>query len=268
MKIAAGQIACVLGDIDANVRKMREFSSRAKEAGADFIVFPEIADIGYAMPVIQKCATAWTDGAVPQLREIAKTLGLGIISGVSERDGESIYNSQVAIDASGEVVAKYRKTHLFRPPPIEEHKCFSPGAELVSFALEGLRLGLTICYDLRFPEVYRTLAGDQGANVFVISSAWPFPRVEHQRVLATARAIENQSYVILSNRVGKDNGTSFCGSSAIIDAYGVVIAAASADREEVIVGEVSGDIIAAVRDRMGVFEHRRPDVYAKARKAD
>ena len=261
MRIAAAQIACTLGDIDANVRKMRDFSARAKEAGADLIVFPEIADIGYSMPVIQKEATAWTQGAVPQLQEIAKTLGLGIISGVSERDGKSIYNSQVAIDAAGEIVAKYRKTHLFSPPPIEEHKCFSPGGELVSFAVEGLRLGLTICYDLRFPEVYRALACEQGVNVFIISSAWPFPRVEHQRVLATARAIENQSYVILSNRVGKDEGASFCGSSAIIDAYGVVIAAASADREEVIVGEVSEDAISAVRERMGVFEHRRPDVY-------
>lgn len=261
MKIAAAQIACVLGDIDANVRKMREFSSRAKEAGADFIVFPEMADTGYAMPVIQKQATPWNAGAVPQLQEIARTLGIGIISGVSERDGEAIYNSQVSINARGEIVAKYRKTHLFSPPPVEEHKCFAAGDELVRFAAGGLRLGLTICYDLRFPEVYRTLACDKGANVFIISSAWPFPRVEHQRVLATARAIENQSYVVLSNRVGKDDGVGFCGSSAIIDAYGVVIAAASAEREEVIVGEVSEDVIKTVRERMGVFEHRRPDVY-------
>jgi predicted amidohydrolase len=220
------------------------------------------------MPVIQEQATAWNEGAVPQLQEIARALSIGIISGVSERDGESIYNSQVSIDARGEIVAKYRKTHLFSPPPIEEHKCFAAGNELVSFAAGGLRLGLTICYDLRFPEVYRTLACDKGTNVFIISSAWPFPRLEHQRVLATARAIENQSYVVLSNRVGKDEGVAFCGSSAIIDAYGVIIAAASADREEVVVGEVSEEVIASVRERMGVFEHRRSDVYAKARKAD
>jgi predicted amidohydrolase len=261
MKIAAAQIACTLGDIDANVGKMRDFCARAREAGAELIVFPEMADTGYAMPVIQKQAKAWNEGAVPQLQEIARALAIGIISGVSERDGESIYNAQVSINASGEIVAKYRKTHLFSPPPIEEHKCFAPGDELVSFAAGGLRLGLTICYDLRFPEVYRTLACDKTANVFIISSAWPFPRVEHQRVLATARAIENQGYVVLSNRVGRDDGVAFCGSSAIIDAYGVVIAAASADREELIVGEVSEEVIRAVRDRMGVFEHRRPDVY-------
>jgi omega-amidase len=263
VKIAVAQIECAVGDIEANVGKMRDFASRAKEAGADLIVFPEMADTGYAMPVIQEHAKPWTEGAVPELQEIAKTLRVGIISGVSERDGESIYNSQVSIDSGGAIVAKYRKTHLFSPPPIEEHKCFSAGNELVSFAADGLRLGLTICYDLRFPEVYRTLACEDGVNVFVISSAWPFPRVEHQRILATARAIENQSYVILSNRVGKDDGVPFCGSSAIIDAYGVVISAASADREELIVAKISEEVINSVRQHMTVFEHRRVDLYGK-----
>jgi omega-amidase len=263
MKIAAAQIACTLGDIEANVRKMRDFLERAKEAGAALVVFPEMADTGYVMPVIQQHATSWTEGAVPQLQKIASSLAIGIISGVSERDGGSIYNSQVAIDARGEIVAKYRKTHLFSPPPIEEHKCFSPGAKLVSFPGGKFRLGLTICYDLRFPEVYRTLACEEGVNVFIISSAWPFPRVEHQRVLAVARAIENQSYVILSNRVGQDDGVSFCGSSAIIDAYGVVIASASADREELIVGDVSEEVVKSVRDRMAVFDHRRTELYGR-----
>jgi predicted amidohydrolase len=263
VKIAAAQIACALGDVDANVRKMREYASRAKEAGANLVVFPEMADTGYAMPVIQEHATTWSEGAVPQLCEIAKRLSIAIVSGVSERDGASIYNSQVSIDATGEIVASYRKTHLFSPAPIEEHKCFSPGDELVSFAAGNLRLGLTICYDLRFPEVYRTLACEEGVNVFIISSAWPFPRVEHMRILAAARAIENQSYVILSNRVGNDDGVSFCGSSAIIDPYGVTMAAASADREELIQAEISEETLRSVRDRMPVFEHRRPGLYGK-----
>ena len=263
MKIAAAQIACSLGDVEANVRKMRDFAERAKKAGAELIVFPEMADTGYSMPVVQEHAKKWTEGAVPQLREIAKELTIAIIAGVSEREAESIYNSQVAIDAGGQIVAKYRKTHLFGPAPIEEHKCFSPGDELVSFQLGALRLGLTICYDLRFPEVYRLLACEQGANVFIISSAWPFPRAEHLRVLAIARAIENQSYVILSNRVGKDDGVSTCGGSAIIDSYGVIVAAASADREELVLAEVSEETIRSVRDRMPVFKDRREELYGK-----
>ncbi len=261
MKIAAAQMACTLGDLAANARKMRDFAERAKAAGAELVVFPEMADTGYAMDVIREMAKPWNEGVVPELQETARTLAIGIISGVSERTGECIHNSQVVIDASGAIVAKYRKTHLFSPAPVEEDKCFAPGVELVSVAFGSLRLGLTICYDLRFPELYRALALEQGANVFIISSAWPFPRVEHQRVLATARAIENQSYVVLANRVGKDDGVPFCGSSALIDPYGVVVAAASADREELIVAEVAPEVIEQVRTRMAVLSHRRPDLY-------
>jgi len=212
VKIAAAQIACTLGDLAANTGKLREFAERAKVAGAELVVFPEMADTGYAMRVIREQARPWSEGAVPELQEIARTLSLAIISGVSEKEGDAIFNSQVVIDSVGAIIAKYRKTHLFAPAPIEEDKCFTPGDALASVDFALLRFGLTICYDLRFPEIYRMLAVDEGANVFAISSAWPFPRVEHQRVLATARAIENQSYVILANRVGKDDGVPFCGS--------------------------------------------------------
>ena len=127
MKIAAAQISCALSDVAANLRKIRDFSSRAKNAGAELIVFPEMADTGYSMPVIQKHATAWSEGAVPELQKIAKELSIAIICGVSERNGKSIYNSQVVVEPTGQIAAKYRKTHLFSPPPIEEHKCFSAG---------------------------------------------------------------------------------------------------------------------------------------------
>jgi predicted amidohydrolase len=223
-----------------------------------------MADTGYAMPVIQACARPCSEGAVPELQNIARGLSIAIICGVSERDGASIYNSQVFIDANGNVVGSYRKTHLFTAAPIGEDKCFSPGNELMSFPFGvGLRLGLSICYDLRFPELYRTLAIEEGVNVFVLSSAWPLPRMEHFRILTTARAIENQSYVIVSNRVGVDDGVTFCGLSAIIDPYGVTIASASTDREELVQAEVSEAAITSVRNKMAVFDQRRPDLYGK-----
>jgi predicted amidohydrolase len=261
MKIAAAQIACSLGDVEANLRKIRDFSTAAKEAGADFVVFPEMADTGYAMRVIQAQASSWTNGAVPRLQEIAKSLAIALVCGISERDGKHIYNSQAVIDAEGRLAAAYRKTHLFVPPPIEEHKCFSPGAEFTDFDADDLRFGLSICYDLRFPEFYRKLAVENGVNAFIISSAWPFPRVEHFRTLAVARAIENQSYVVASNRVGTDDGITFCGSSAIIDPYGVTVAAASADREELIYADLSVETVNAVRSRMPIFADRRRDLY-------
>jgi len=265
MKIAAAQIACALGDNSANARKMGEFATRAKGAGAELIVFPEMADTGYSMPVIRECATSWSEGAVPELQKTARSLSIAIVSGVSERDGTCIYNSQVVIDSRGEIIAKYRKTHLFTPAPIEEHKCFAAGDGLGSFAALGMSFGLSICYDLRFPEVYRTQSVKHQANVFLISSAWPFPRVEHLRTLALARAIENQSYLVLSNRVGTDDGVTFCGSSVIIDPYGVMLSSASADREKLVLAEISIEAVQSVRTRMDVFAHRRPDLYQKPR---
>jgi omega-amidase len=263
MKIAAAQIACSLGAVEANLRKIRDFSARAREGGAELIVFPEVAETGYSMSIIAAGATSWTEGAVPELRKIAKELSIAIICGVSEREGDSIYNSQVFIDANGEIVGRYRKTHLFTGTPIGEDECFLPGNELKSFPFGGFRLGLSICYDLRFPEIYRTLAIEQKANVFILSSAWPFPRIEHFRTLVSARAIENQSYMISSNRVGTDEGVTCCGSSAIIDPYGVILASASTDQEELILAEVSEEVIASVRSKMAVFAQRRPDLYGK-----
>src|SRR5947208_8514695 len=160
MKIAVGQIACSPGDLSANLRTLREFAERAQAVGADVVVFPEMVDTGYVMNVIRKQAMPWTEGAVPELREIARTLSIAIVCGVSEREGDHVYNSQVVIDSSGTIIAKYRKTHLFAP--IGEDKCCAPGQDLVSVALVPFQLGLTICYDLRFPELYRALTIEHG----------------------------------------------------------------------------------------------------------
>src|SRR3954471_11187302 len=92
---------------------MRDFSARAKNEGVELIVFPEASDTGYSMPVIRDLAKPWTEGAVPALQEMAKEFSLTIVCGVSERDGDMIYNSQVFIDPQGKLVASYRKTHLF-----------------------------------------------------------------------------------------------------------------------------------------------------------
>jgi len=271
MKIAAAQISCRPGDLDANVRKIRDFASHAKQSAVELIVFPEMVDTGYSMPVIQEHATSWNEGAVPKLQGIAKELSIAIIAGVSDRDGSRIYNSQAFIDAHGRVIGKYRKTHLVTAAPLDERPYFTPGDTFASCKIDPpsqgygaagkFNLGLTICYDLRFPEVCRALAVEHGVNVFINSSAWPFPRVEHLRILALARAIENQCYLILVNRVGTDDGVTFCGTSAIIDPYGAIVAAASVDREELIQAEISEEVVNSVRSRMAVFEHRRGDLY-------
>jgi predicted amidohydrolase len=262
MKVAVAQISCLLGDPEANLLKVRDFARRGKdEAGAELIVFPEMIDTGYSMPIVRTHASPWNNGFVRGLQQVAKKLSIAIVCGVSERDGASIYNSQVFVDSHGNIPARYRKTHLYAVPPVEEQTCFARGNEFTTFSLSGLQFGFSICYDLRFPELYRKLVTDQKVGAFVISSAWPFPRVEHFSTLALARAIENQSYVVASNRVGKDDELWFCGSSAIIDPRGVVIAAASADREEIIHADLSHELVLSVRDRVQSLAHRRADLY-------
>ena len=127
MKIAVAQISCALGDPEANLTKVHDFSRRAKAVGAELIVFPEMTDTGYAMPVIQKHASHWKTGFVPGLQQIARELSIAIVSGVSERDGSSIYNSQVFIDAKGGIDAKYRKTHLYAVDASRRANVLCPG---------------------------------------------------------------------------------------------------------------------------------------------
>src|SRR5205823_9329456 len=228
-------------------------------------------DTGYSMPVIQRYAKAWTEGAAAELQKIAKEFSIAIVAGISDRDGDSIFNAQVLVDPRGEIVAKYRKTHLVTASPLDERVCLSPGNEFAtckidppkdgSAVADNFNVGLSICYDLRFPEMARTLVVKHGANVIVNSSAWPVVRAEHFRILALARAVENQSYLIIANRVGSDDGVRFCGTSAIIDPSGNVLASASPDQEELIEAEISRQFMQDVRSKIAVFEHRRPDLY-------
>ena len=261
MKVAAAQISCALGDFDENMRKIRDFAGRAKTGGAELVVFPEMVDTGYSMPVIQEHARPWNEGAVPELERIAEETSIGIVAGISDRAGDSIFNSQVFVGASGDEVGKYRKTHLVTAAPLDERVCFSPGNEFVVCKMGDFSIGLSICYDLRFPEMARTLAVEHGANVIVNSSAWPTVRAEHLQILARARAVENQSYFIIANRVGTDDGVTLCGGSMIIDPSGKILARASADHEELIHAEISIDVINDTRNRVPAFAHRRAELY-------
>ena len=261
MKVAAAQISCVLGDFDANMKKIRDLAMRAKTAGVELIVFPEMIDTGYSMPVIQKQAKPWKEGAAGELQKTAKANSIAIVAGLSDRDGDRIFNAQVLVNSKGEILAKYRKTHLVTAAPLDERACFSAGNEFLTSNLGQFNVGLSICYDLRFPEMARTLAVKHHADVIVNSSAWPVVRAEHLRILSLSRAVENQSYFIIANRVGTDDGVTLCGGSLIIDPAGKILASASSDREELIQAEILEEIIAEVRQRVPAFAHRRGELY-------
>lgn len=260
MKVAVAQMKCALGDAPANCRTLASLVERARGNGCDVIVFPEMADTGYEMSVIREHASPWPGLPFDTIQSAAAKHGVHVICGLSEREGQNIYNSAAVFNPKGELAAKYRKAHLFTPSPVNEDRCLTAGKSLEVVTIGDLKWGLMICYDLRFPELARALAL-KGAEVLALCTAWPFPRVSHLQTLVQARAIENQVYVVSANRVGTDGPVTFCGSSCIVDPYGVTIASAAADREELVVGEINRETLAWVRSRMPVFQDRRTDLY-------
>jgi len=263
MKIAVAQMKCALGDVSANISQVVSLTQKAAEKGCHVIIFPEMVDTGYEMSVIREKASSWEEAPFKSIQKAALDNGVYLIGGISEKDGERIYNSIAAFNPRGELIGKYRKAHLAAYPPLDEDSCIFPGNSLEIITIDDMSWGLMICYDLRFPEMARALVL-RGAEVLILCSAWPFPRVTHWKTLTCARAIENQAYFVAANRVGTDGSVTFCGSSCIVDPYGVIVASAAEDREELIVGEIQKASVISVRNRMPIFQHRRKDLYAFA----
>ena len=262
MRVAVAQIKVELGTPAANLEKVRRFAADAKKAGAELVVFPEMVDTGYQMDLILEYAGDWSDpiGFHAGLHKVAAELGIGIVCGLSERDPGGVYNAVAFIDAEGRDVAKYRKSHLF--PLADEHKALTPGEEMIVVEHGAFRFGLDVCYDLRFPDLFRQEMR-AGATAFLVASAWPFPRLEHWKTLTSARAIENQSYLIAANRVGTDGPLTFCGSSRILDPFGTVLASADEISEGIITADIEAPRVDEVRKAIPVLSSERPDLYAR-----
>ncbi|MCK5312522.1 MAG: hypothetical protein KAJ62_10450 [Desulfobacteraceae bacterium] len=258
MKLGVIQMECVLGDVDANMEKVSSYTSKAKTEGFELVVFPEMVDTGYNMEAINRHASFWdekTNNPFNFIKRLGKKNKINIICNLSEREDGKIYNTTLCVNPAGEVIGKYRKSHLADYPPLNEGSCITPGRDIKIVEINNIKFGLLTCYDLRFPEISRALVL-KGADVLVLCSAWPFPRLIHWNTLIRARAIENQVYFIASNRVGVDDSVTFCGSSRIIDPYGVIISSASENYESIIFGEINPKVIKKVRKNMPVFSHR------------
>ncbi len=262
MKIAIAQMECIVGNVSSNLNKISVFTEKAAEQGSRVVIFPEMADTGYDLSQIARHASSWDRGPIERIRQIAEKNGMYIICGLSELTGGRIYNVLAVVGPDGKLMAKYRKTHLAAFSPLHEEKIFTPGDSLETVQIDDLTWGLMICYDLRFPEVSRCLVLE-GSEVLVLSSAWPLPRLRHWNTMIDARAIENQVFVAAANHAGKNSGAIFCGSSKIVDPFGVTIAATSEEREALIVGELDKTELLRVRKTMPVLEQRREDLYSQ-----
>jgi predicted amidohydrolase len=252
MKVAAAQMDIVWHDRDANHAKIRKMAGTAKEAGADLVVFPEMAPTGFSMDTSMTAEPA--DGPTPTLfRGLAKDLEMTVVGGfVLKTQTGRPQNVSLAVDPTGADLALYAKIHQIGL--LDEDQHYDPGDRTLSFSLNDMEAACLICYDLRFPELFRSLA-EQCSLVLIIAS-WPAARQRHWDILLPARAVENQLYIVGVNRVGEGGGHLFTGGSAIIDPAGEIVAHAG-NRETLLVEEINPQRVKQVRSEMPFLKDRK-----------
>jgi predicted amidohydrolase len=223
------------------------------QSGADLVVLPELwPQGGFAYDRWEEQAEPADGSSLRAISVAAAQLGAMVHMGsFVERDETGrLFNTSVLLGADGRVLTSYRKIHLFGFGE-GEPKLMTAGGEVVVH--DGL--GLATCYDLRFPEMFRALL-DGGARALVMASAWPAKRVAHWRLLAQARAVENQMYVVACNTAGTHSGVPMGGHSMVVDPWGVVLAEAG-DGEEVLTVELDLSSVDSTRSSFPVLADRR-----------
>lgn len=257
--------ADVAGNRTTAVRLVREAAAR----GAELVVLPEKWN-RLAEPATMLAGAEPLDGAAVSLAcQLARELSIDLVAGSiveTGEDGGKGFNTSVHAGPDGQVRAVYRKLHLFdvevAGTVYRESDTEQPGHEMVlSHAADGTGMGLSICYDLRFPELYRALTV-RGARVLVVPSAFTLTTTrDHWEVLLRARSIENQAFVLAANQIGTHPpGHASGGRSAIVDPWGLVLAQAP-DGEGVAVADLDFEAQDGVRARLPALDHRRPDAY-------
>jgi predicted amidohydrolase len=266
MLVGVAQIEPRLGALERNRALCLARLEEAAATGCTLLVLPECASSGYvfdspdeASPFAERIPGPFT-GA---LTEACARLGTYCVSGMLEYDGEHLRNTAVLVGPDG-LIGRYRKSHL---PFLGVDRFVAPGDELGVFETPIGRIGIEICYDLRFPEVTRTLAL-RGADLIAQPTNWPVEARSNADVLTRARAHENRVFLLTANRVGVERDARFCGWSQVCDVQGDRLVEAGASEETLLVAEID---VAQARVKeivpspgtyeMSLFGHRRPALY-------
>ena len=235
-------------DDETKAQRLKRMTTKIEACrGSQLIVLPEIWNTGYFNFDLYASESESLQGeTVTLMAAKARELQAYVMMGsFVENDRGKLFNTSVLLNPQGEIMATYRKIHLFGFGS-DETRLLSPGSEVVTVPTEHGVFGLATCYDLRFPEQFRRML-DQGVEFFLISSAWPYPRLDHWRTLNQTRAFENECYLISANCAGINRGKQYLGHSAIVDPWGVTIAGAG-DEESVITAEISAAEVQRVRE--------------------
>lgn len=232
-----------------------EMMDRCK--GDDLIVLPELWNVGFFNYDNYKTYSEPINGETASAISLkARELGAYVFSGsFVEKKGNVYFNTSILFDRNGTNIAEYRKMHLFTYN-CREPEILTPGEELTVVDTEFGRIGLATCYDLRFPELFRKMTVEMGAEYFLITSGWPYPRIEAWNTLNQARALENTCYLISCNCTGVNQGIRLAGHSQIVDPWGNALAG-SGYEEMIIRAEISHEELLRIRKEFPVLNDRR-----------
>lgn len=261
MEVAILQMQVACGQPEENIIRLKKLAAQAMEQRPDVLLLPELWLTGFYPRPIHSYADINGQKTCAILSALAQKYQVNVIGGtVPIILGDKVFNTSYIFDRQGQLVSTYQKTHLFSPSG--EDKDFSAGDKLVTFYLDGIKCGILVCYDLRFPEAARQLAL-AGISLLFIPAAWPLKRLPHWQTLIRARAIENQLFVIACNAAGTDaSGQQLAGHSAIIDPWGETLAEAGTE-ETILQGNIQPAVKEQIRETINVFHDRRPSLYKK-----
>jgi omega-amidase len=211
----------------------------------DILIFPEMSLTGFTMK--SKDFAEEIDGiSTTYFLNLARNKNVHVFAGIIEKDDDDIYNSLVHFDNKGIITARYRKIHPYSNAG--EDKNFSAGSERVITKIGDVKIGLSVCYDLRFPELYRYY-GKERSEIIINIASWPVPRIDHWNTLLKARAIENQCFMVGVNRVGTDKGNTYSGCSGIYDPSGNEVIMVE-NKEGIFVAEIDLNKVIEVREAL------------------
>jgi len=268
MKLALAQLAIEPGDPATNRERAADAVVQAAEDGCDLVVLPEIFTVGYfAFDSYARSAEPIDGPTVAELQSLAAEYGISILAGSFVEDletstergfetpaSEGYANTSVYVDAGGDRRAIYRKRHLFGYDSAER-ELLVPGESQPTVTEHGFTIGMTTCYDLRFPEQYRRLVND-GVTLTLVPSAWPSPRVEHWRLLPRARAVENLMYVAAVNGAGVFKDAELLGRSTVYDPWGTAVTGAG-EGPDFVTARINADRVDQRREEFPALADRR-----------
>jgi predicted amidohydrolase len=266
LKVAAVQMSSS-NNKEVCLRKAKRFVFLATEGEAEVIALPEMFNFSGTVKEKRENAESIPGPTIDRLKELVKRFRIYLLCGsILEEDKGLFYNTSIFLNPQGEIIAKYRKIHLFDVTLPDgsswrESELITAGDEVIKVATSKAIFGFSICYDLRFPELYRKLAKG-GTQIIFIPSAFTLETgKDHWETLVRARSIENQFYAIAPNQIGRDSqGRRYWGKSIIVDAWGTVLAKAP-EKECVIITEIDLSLQKTIRKNLPSLSHMRKDLF-------